>query len=275
VPECGAAHRPVAFPYAQRQFRVNIVRASLRSPSFWILRGVPLAGVALLAMSLLPADFAAASKALTVHSKPRVTATTRSPWALMPPTTSTPAATVSRAIVSPAAVVLGQHSWLDRAALPEPVAPAIQATVLSIKAQGFATDRIGATAVNVRSDASKSSARLFVLRPDVPVRVGERRGGWVHVYADAGDGWIYRTFLGSSAGATQIASTRSSTVPEQSVEGRILRVTFSTPVRDGPGGQANHIYDLEPGERVRIARSNGNWALIETTTGESGWVRYR
>jgi hypothetical protein len=28
------------------------------------------------------------------------------------------------------------------------------------------------------------------------VRIGENVGGWVHVYFEGGDGWVYESYLG-------------------------------------------------------------------------------
>jgi hypothetical protein len=57
------------------------------------------------------------------------------------------------------------------------------------------SSRIGAQAVNVRASPSKTGVVLGVLNAGSPVRTAENVGGWIHVYFEGGDGWVYQDFL--------------------------------------------------------------------------------
>ena len=59
----------------------------------------------------------------------------------------------------------------------------------------------------------------------------------------------------------------------QRTSGKILRVAGSVTVRDLPSGAP--LFKLEDGEAVRVVATDGNWARIETSNGDDGWVRVR
>ena len=60
---------------------------------------------------------------------------------------------------------------------------------------GLGDGRIGDQAVNVRAGASKDAAKLGVLDAGETVRMAENDGGWIHVYYDGGDGWVYSSYI--------------------------------------------------------------------------------
>ena len=75
-------------------------------------------------------------------------------------------------------------------------APADGSTFPAVVEAGALSDgRIGPQAVNVRAGASKTAGKLGVLDAGAPVRMGENDGGWIHVYYDGGDGWVYSSYL--------------------------------------------------------------------------------
>lgn len=65
--------------------------------------------------------------------------------------------------------------------------------------------RIGPSAVNVRAEPSKSSARIGVLASGAEVRLGATRNGWQRVSYAEGEGWIYKDYLAGSASAPKAA----------------------------------------------------------------------
>jgi hypothetical protein len=76
------------------------------------------------------------------------------------------------------------------------VAPPEQSSFPALVEPGGLYDgRIGSQAVNVRAGASNDAARLGVLDAGATVRLGENRGGWIHVYYDGGDGWVYSRYI--------------------------------------------------------------------------------
>jgi hypothetical protein len=75
------------------------------------------------------------------------------------------------------------------------VARPLATTFAAVETPAGGSSRIGAQAVNVRASPSKTGVVLGVLNAGSPVRTGENVGGWIHVYFDGGDGWVYQDFL--------------------------------------------------------------------------------
>jgi SH3-like domain-containing protein len=132
-------------------------------------------------------------------------------------------------------------------------------------------DRVASQGVNVRSAASKDALKLFALAPDSSVRTAETVSGWVHIYADAGDGWVYSSLLASRAPADGATNAQAS--GGSSLVGQRVRLGSATRVYESPNGSP--VYILDAGERVQVADSSGDWARIVTDTDESGWIRVR
>lgn len=150
---------------------------------------------------------------------------------------------------------------------------------------GVADGQVGAVAVNGRSGPSAGSAKLFVLAPGEPVKVGETSGSWVHVYRESGeDGWVFGRYLAgrgdAAAPAAPVAADpapRVAAVPTKrpaggDLTGRVAQVRSPVPVRAAPSSASALLFVLEPGESVRIAGSRGNWMRVVTSDGFSGWV---
>lgn len=65
----------------------------------------------------------------------------------------------------------------------------------TVEPPGLGSGTIGSQAVNVRAAPSKTGVVLGVLNAGSSVRIGENVGGWVHVYFNGGDGWVYESYL--------------------------------------------------------------------------------
>jgi SH3-like domain-containing protein len=131
--------------------------------------------------------------------------------------------------------------------------------------------RIGNSAVNIRSGPSKASAKLGVLSAGAEVRIGEQTSGWVHVWYEGGEGWVYSSYLAGRS----TASTASITVRggNDTTTRRKAEVGSRIVARQGPDGDSESLFRLVPGERVHIVGRKGKWLKVETATGETGWIR--
>lgn len=100
---------------------------------------------------------------------------------------------------APAQPVLPESSIADIAPPDHTVAVALAApeatSITNVQPPGLGSARIGAQAVNVRAAPNKNGAKLGVLNAGSSVRIGENQGGWIHVYFEGGDGWVYQTYL--------------------------------------------------------------------------------
>jgi len=244
---------------------------------FWITRIAPLAIVGAGIIALLPSDFKAAATTMTA------TAAIAQPAA---PKVSMPAPKLlsTEAIAALPAPVASQPVTTDAAAPssmePITVAATTDATA-SVPDAGLAAlqdAQIGSSGVNVRAGASKDFAVLFTLQPGASVKTRETLNGWVHVFTDNGDGWIYSSYLGgdqttASNDSTNTASTDARSSTSNSLVGHALRLRSRAQVYDSPGG--DRVYVLDAGERVRVADASDNWIRIVTDTDESGWLRLR
>jgi SH3-like domain-containing protein len=165
-----------------------------------------------------------------------------------------------------------QADHLDAAANAEPAA--------TLPDPASLTDgRVGSVAVNVRSGPSSSNDKLFVLSAGEPVRIAETSGGWVHVYRPDGEGgWVYGRYLAGHdstgpAATTQVASAPAKRAPAQSTAtAHFGDVRGRVPVLAAPDSDAAFLFELQPGERVRIAGHRDGWMRVVTSDGFSGWV---
>ncbi len=273
------------------------MRASPRSLQFWLIRGVPLAAVALGVALLVPADFNAAAN--TIAATPAPAPAKVKIDAMLAPPRVIPAGTLNMASSSSIPYV-GADAPADQtqvAAVATPdLRPSVQPAALETSAPAVATTaalttstvpptgdksvaRVAYSGVNVRAAAEKGAGKLFVLPPGAPVQTGESINGWVHVYADQGDGWVYKTYLLGGSGAAASSSVQVMS-PKPKAEkspliGRVVQVASNVTVRDGPSSDSDSIYSLDAGERVKIVEASDGWARIATTDGESGWIRMR
>ena len=168
----------------------------------------------------------------------------------LPAVETTPAATAASAASAPTGTWASASTTVIASASPAEPAD-------------LSSDRVKA-AVNVRAEGRKGSPVLFVLPAGAQVRIAESEGGWVHVYSDQGEGWIFSSFVGAPQSTTVSA-------PKQPTSGKVLRVAGTVTVRDAPGGDP--LFRLEAGEPIRMLETEGNWGHIVTSTGEDGWVR--
>jgi SH3-like domain-containing protein len=164
---------------------------------------------------------------------------------------------------------------------PTDIAPESMADPLPA---GLVPGSIGSSAVNVRAAPSKTSAKIGLLSAGTPVRVGENSGGWVHVWYDGGDGWVYSTYLAGAKPAA--APKRSGTqqlalAPERSTKTELdrparratIESTGRVAVREDPQASSQSLFRLEPGERVRVLERQGRWVKVETADGLTGWIK--
>jgi SH3-like domain-containing protein len=149
---------------------------------------------------------------------------------------------------------------------------------------GLVPGNVGSSAVNVRAAPSKNSAKIGLLSAGAPVRMGENSGGWVHVWYDGGDGWVYSTYLGG--GEPAAAPKRSKTeqlalAPERPSRAELARPARSATiestgrvaVREDPRATSQSLFRLEPGERVRVLDRQGRWVKVATADGLTGWIK--
>jgi hypothetical protein len=107
------------------------------------------------------------------------------------PPAAEPEPAPEEAVPESSIAVIAPPSQTDAVAVARPLAT----TFAAVETPGGSAGRIGGQAVNVRASPSSTGVVLGVLNAGSPVRAGENVGGWVHVYFDGGDGWVYQSFL--------------------------------------------------------------------------------
>jgi len=196
---------------------------------------VPLAAVALGVALLVPADFNAAANTIAVKTPvtPVKTAAT-----VLPPPRIIAAGTLNMA--SSSIPYVGANAPTTQVASVPDLRPSVQPVALeTTPAVASPTDpasnkiaaRIAYSGVNVRSAGDKGADKLFVLPPGAPVQTAESINGWVHVYADQGDGWVYKTYLLGSTDASASTSVQvmSPKPPKSPLIGRMVQVRRTSP----------------------------------------------
>ncbi len=146
-------------------------------------------------------------------------------------------------------------------------------------------DAIGRSAVNLRAGPSSDTATVTVLQPGQAVSTGESDGGWVEVtLPDGTTGWVFSRYLASVEAAAPAAeadtpkaksATTTATIKGDTrggLEGKTARIQSSLNVRTIPSSTARTVFRTEPGERVKIVDTRGNWIRIVTADGSSGWI---
>lgn len=143
--------------------------------------------------------------------------------------------------------------------------------------------RIGPKAVNIRAGSSKEAAKLGSIEAGTPVMIGRTQGGWVEVQFQGGSGWVYSSYLetGTETEVTVDYGDTTSTAAaitvrggqDPSGSGKLVEAGSSMVARAEPRSEAERLFRIEPGERLRIVERDGGWAKVTTVTGESGWVR--
>lgn len=192
-------------------------------------------------------------------------------------------------------------SPVEGLALPETADMTVTGSVASAARETLSAR----TAVNMRSGPSTSHSTMSVLRPDEPVTVLERDGGWAKIQrSDGATGWVYGSYLGDGTAVAststpvraaepvrQVETVREARVAPREVEPEPVRKTrFSLRKpkvearrRDGeltairlrasPSSGAETIMTVEAGTPLRIAEKRRGWARVVIPGGMSGWVR--
>lgn len=76
--------------------------------------------------------------------------------------------------------------------------------------------------------------------------------------------------------AARAPMTDGSAADGTGTDGSVARVGNSAlNVRAGPSSSTAKLFVLQPGEQVRVAETNGSWALVVRGNGESGWAYSR
>jgi SH3-like domain-containing protein len=145
-------------------------------------------------------------------------------------------------------------------------------------------DAIGSRAVNLRVGPSTGTATVAVLQPGQALHTGETQNGWTAITLDDGTtGWVYSRYLASVAATlpAEIAAPAQTDEPaprkavvsggDGNLEGRTARIESRLAVFSAPDGET--LFRTEPGERVRILDSNGDWLKIRTADGTIGWIQ--
>lgn len=248
-----------------------------------IIRLLPLAAVLIFMALLLPADLVAFADISKPPAKPAANPVSErsvpAPVAIKQPITMGASAlgtsiqkTASDQTTASAPTTA--RPWVTTAVAAEQLQVAAGKSPNSAIPPGLNQARIAAP-VNMRTGPSKSSATLSVLPAGTEVAVAETVRGWVHIYTEGSEGWVYATYLSGGAGQVQqprIAKYEAAPPARTAPKAR-LQVQTPLQVRAEPGGDP--IYQLDPGEQVAIAEVRGKWARIVTASGESGWVRVR
>jgi SH3-like domain-containing protein len=171
---------------------------------------------------------------------------------------------------------------IDRAALA-PRDPGLQAAALTTPIEEPApallpNDAIGAAAVNLRAGPSSGAATLAVLQPGQPIQISGEQEGWIEVtLPDGSTGWVYSRYLASAPAREQPAEPSPPSEiasAETDLTGRTARIEANLAVRSKPSGSARIVFRTEPGERVRIIGTNGEWLQIRTVDGNLGWIEH-
>jgi SH3-like domain-containing protein len=271
----------------------------------WIYRIVPLFGLGLVGLMLLPAPDGV-HRASWVGIAPKIPDATTAAPKVVPAAAVASSSTVATD-TTPAPQVLNASLVVpqpaDRANQPVTAVPlranwsdylpaGTPANTVATAAPSTATDgTVGGSAVNARSGPSGSNGVVFTLAAGEAVKMGETNGNWVHVYRTSGaDGWVYGRYLTNppaSAGITaappqqarvrQVATSSASVNSDEgssSANARLIGHTVgiggSVAVRSRPGGDA--VLMLEPGDRMQIVGARAGWLRVVTEDGTSGWV---
>lgn len=249
------------YRYRVRQI-VNALKWPVTIAGAFVVFGLSSEGTfSLMTSNMRPSPANATSEVNVPAPKMLVTSPAKSNPLLIATPVSTSEPVVAKAELTPPA-----------ATVPVPVEPAAAAIPGDLTLPG----RIGGSAVNLRAEPTTASSALTVLTPGLSVTLGDRQGGWVHVQSGDQVGWVYSSYIeGMGRPATPQNVTTTADLRPSVAPGKILRAGIGTAVRDQPELGARRLYTLDPGERVRVAESNGKWVRIVTATGESGWVQLR
>jgi uncharacterized protein YgiM (DUF1202 family) len=101
-------------------------------------------------------------------------------------------------LIEPSAVRVPADDTLPVRTAALEVAPALEPGFVAAEEQLLDAEQLRVTTagLNVRSGPSNDSSKLFVLRQNEAVEVGEAEGRWVRIQTASGaTGWAYRRYL--------------------------------------------------------------------------------
>lgn len=240
-------------------------------------RSIAIVGTLLLgsfgALAMLPADPATIARATAAAPTGQSEIIANIDALLGPPPGAAPVVEAAITPVNRDRLPAASPAWanLQTAALTEPVEE---------PAPIAATDAIGASAVNLRAGPSSGAATLSVLQPGQPIQISGEQDGWIEVtLPDGGTGWVYARYVAGNEPPPVAAAPKATAKAvvqggNGKLTGRTARIQAALAVRSKPSAGARTIFHTEPGERVRIIGSNGDWLQIRTTDGNLGWIQY-
>ncbi|MGN7468489.1 SH3 domain-containing protein [Brevibacillus sp. SAFN-007a] len=121
--------------------------------------------------------------------------------------------------------------------------------------------RVAVDKLNVRSGPSLQSAVITSVPNKTVLPVLSAQNDWVQVKLPNGQsGWV----------ANWLVSAQQSPAP--AAAGTVESTTTNLNVRSGPGQTYPVLQKINPGTRYPIVQKNGDWILIQTSEGKTGWV---
>lgn len=188
--------------------------------------------------------------------------------------------------------------------IPEPVQPPVvsSAAVVVAAVQTPSVDEYNTrsrTALNVREGPGTGHASLFVLQPDVPVRVEQVSGSWAMISTpDGSTGWAFASYLKRpNAQLPEGTSTQDTTAtpkaaePTRKVEmvakkqagastatqaqAQAFRLANNTVMRSSPSTSSPRVSTVPAGAKLHVVERKGKWARVILGDGTSGWMNVR
>ena len=144
--------------------------------------------------------------------------------------------------------------------------PVMQATVkLSSKS----------SVLNMRKSATTSSAIVARLRHGTTVDVYALEGSWVSVGVNGVRGYVMKKYLVKAVTEPTVAPTPAPTAADRDTV--YAQVKLSSPssrlkLRKSPSTSASVLARLKNGQYVIVTAVSGNWAKVQTGSGQTGYV---
>lgn len=130
---------------------------------------------------------------------------------------------------------------------------ALAASTLPAIAQAQEFVSIKGKTVNVREQPTTRSATLWELSKGYPLQVTQRKGQWLRVKDyESTLGWVHAPLTSNSPHMVVTARTAN--------------------LRSGPSQKNSRVGKLEQYEVLQTLKKQGNWAQVQRSNGQSGWV---
>ncbi len=130
--------------------------------------------------------------------------------------------------------------------------------------------------LNVRKSASTSSAIVSRLKHGTTVDVYALDGAWVSVGVNGMRGYVMKKYLAKVETEAPLTPTSapSATADTQTVYAQVKLSTSSSrlKLRKSPSTSADVLSRLKNGQYVIVTAVSGNWAKVETGSGQTGYV---